>query len=195
MQQMEGFQYPTALYINMEYYTIIISSESQDMTTIVTEFGRFRCNPVLMGMFTSGHIFQSEVDKLIGYIKGVKTCINGILVLSREILSNNIEQLRIIFGILRTVGLKVDSPKCNFGLKDIPYLFYAITGEGIKPDPWKVQGVMDLGRPTTTTESRALVGVVQYYRDMWPRQSRILAPMPEVHSSPKGRKILWNDAL
>ena len=37
--------------------------------------------------------------------------------------------------------------------------------------------------------------MVQYYRDIWPRQSHILAPLTEAASGPKGRKILWNDAL
>ena len=54
---------------------------------------------------------------------------------------------------------------------------------------------MDLGQPDTTTEERALIGMVQYYRDMWPRRSHVLAPLTEAASSPKGRKILWNDAL
>ena len=29
---------------------------------------------------------------------------------------------------------------------------------------------MDLGQPFTTTEARALIGMVQYNRDMWPRR-------------------------
>ena len=67
--------------------------------------------------------------------------------------------------------------------------------EGIKTDPKKLQGIMDLGRPYTTTELRALIGMVQYYRYMWYRQSHILAPLIEAASGPKGRKMLWNDAL
>ena len=68
-----------------------------------------------------------------------------ILVLIKENLSNNIEQLKVILARLRTAGLKINAPKYSFGLKDIPYLGYVINQHGIKPDPKKVQGIMDLG--------------------------------------------------
>ena len=58
-----------------------------------------------------------------------------------------------------------------------------------------MQGIVDLGRTSTTTEARALIGMVHYYRDMWTRQPHILAPLKEATSGPKDRKILWNDAL
>ena len=60
--------------------------------------------------------------------------------------------MSIIFGRLCAAGLKVNAPKCSFGLKEIPYLGYVLTREGIQPNPKKVKGIMDLRRPTTTTE-------------------------------------------
>ena len=54
---------------------------------------------------------------------------------------------------------------------------------------------MDLGRPTTTTESRALIGMVQYYRNMWTIRSHILDPLTEADIGLKGRNILWDDDL
>ena len=136
-----------------------------------------------------------KVDKLLGDIEGIKRYIYNILVLSKYIFEKHIEQLRIIFGILRAAGLKVNTPKCIFGFKYIPYLGYVITREVIKPDPKIVQGMMDLRRPATTTEARALLLMVQYYRDMWPRRSHISAPMTEASRGRKGRRILWNGAL
>ena len=82
---------------------------------------------------------------------------------------NNIYQLRIIFGRLRTAGLKANALKCSFGLKEITYLCYVITRKGIKTDPNKLKETMDLGRPDTTTEARALISIVQYYMDIGPR--------------------------
>ena len=83
MHQLEGFQYVTALNLNMGYYTIRLSPASQDMTTIVTEFGKFRYNRLYMGMCASGDIFQAKVDKLLGDIEGVRTYIDDILVLRK----------------------------------------------------------------------------------------------------------------
>ena len=91
---------------------------------------------------------------------------------------------------MRAAGLKSNSPECSFGLKDILYLGYEITQEGITPDLKKVQGIMDLGRSTITTELLLLIGMVQYYRDVCLRRSHTLAPLKEAASVPKGRKTL-----
>ena len=143
---------------------IRISSASQDMTRLVTKFCKFKYNRIPIGMYASKDIFQVKVDDVLDDIKGVKTYIDYILFFCKEILSKHIEQLRIIFGRLRTTGLKVNDPKWTFGLKYIPYLGYVITWEVIKPDPNKLQGIMDIRRPTTMNEAWVLIGVVRCYR-------------------------------
>ena len=50
MWKLEGFHYATALYIKTGYYTISVLTKSQDMMTIMTEFGKFRYNHLLTGM-------------------------------------------------------------------------------------------------------------------------------------------------
>ena len=54
---------------------------------------------------------------------------------------------------------------------------------------------MNPGIPTTTTEARARIGMIQYYRDMWHGRSCILDSLTEAAINPKGRKMLWNHAL
>ena len=95
----------------MEYYTIRISPASQDMTTIVTKFGKFRYSRLPMGMCASMDIFQAKVNKLLGDIEGVKTYIDDILILSKYSFEKYIEQRRIILGRLRAAGIKVNVPK------------------------------------------------------------------------------------
>ena len=82
MQQLEGFQFATALDLNMGYYTIGLAESSKDITTIVTEFGKF-CYKLPMGMCISGDIFQAKVNELLGDINDAKAYIDDILVLNK----------------------------------------------------------------------------------------------------------------
>ena len=120
MQELEGFHYATLLNINMGYYNIWISPASQEMITIVTEFEKFIYNCLPMGMCASGDISQSKLNDLLGDIEVSRMYTKDILVLKKESLSKHIEQLRIIFGRLRSAGLKFNAPKCNFVFTDIP---------------------------------------------------------------------------
>ena len=117
LQQLEGFQYTTALDINMGYYTIRLPPTSQYTTTIVTKFGKLIYNCLPMGMSILGDIFQADLDEILGDIEGVKTYINDIIVLSKDSFENNIDQLKIIFGRLRAAGLKFNATRFSFGLK------------------------------------------------------------------------------
>ena len=195
LQQMEGFTYATALDLNMGYYTIRLDPASKDITTIVTEFGKFRYNVLPMGMCVSGDIFQAKVYELLGDIEGVKCYIDDILAVCKGTFADHIGQLRMIFRRLQKAGLKVNASKCSFGLKEIPYLGYIITQQGVKPDPKKVQGIMDIKRPQTVKEVKSLIGLVQYYRDMWQRRSHILSPLTDVSNGKKNQKIQWNNEL
>ena len=112
-----------------------------------------------MGMCALRDIFQAKVDELLGDIEDVKIYINDVIALSEYLFVKHIEHLRNIFCTLSAAGLKVNAPKRSFGLNDITYLVHVITREGIKPYTNKLQWIMDLGRPATNIEARALIGM------------------------------------
>ena len=195
LQQLEGFQYATSLDLNMGYYHIVLSDTASDMCTIITEFGKYKYKRLPMGVACSPDIFQAKIYELLGDIEGTKAYIDDILVVKRGTYKEHLEQLDEIFRRCRKAGLQVNAEKCRFGLEEIDYLGYIITPEGIKPNPKKIKAIQALERPTTTTEVRRLIGMVQYYRDLWKRRSHILQPFTELSSGPKGKKITWTPKL
>jgi hypothetical protein len=71
-----------------------------------------------------------------------------------------------------------------------------ITREGIKPDPKKIQAILNLERPKTKRDVRRLIGLVQYYRDLWERRAHILAPFSNlIKGATKNGPIIWTDDL
>jgi hypothetical protein len=81
---------------------------------------------------------------------------------------------------LRDAGLKVNAAKSSFCAHEIEYLGCILTREVIKPQPKKVQAILVLNQPNNVKELRHILGMVQYYRDMWARCSEMLAPLTDL---------------
>ena len=195
LQNLEGFQYATSLDLNMGYYHIRLSESSSDMTTIITEFGKFRYKRLPMGVSCSPDIFQAKIYDLLGDIEGTRAYIDDVLIVKKGTYEEHLEQLDEAFKRCRRANIKINAEKCRFGLKEIDYLGYIITPTGIKPNPKKIKAIQAMARPTTTTEVRRFIGMVQYYRDLWPKRSHLLTPFTEISSGPKGQKIKRNEKL
>ena len=50
MQRLQGFQYKTALDLNMEYYYIRLNSNSQRICTIILPWGKYKYKILPMGL-------------------------------------------------------------------------------------------------------------------------------------------------
>ena len=50
-------------------------------------------------------------------------------------------------------------------------------------------------RPSTVTEVRSFIGMIQYYRDLWPKRSHMLQPFTDISSGKNGAKIKWTSEL
>ena len=78
---------------------------------------------------------------------------------------------------LQSAGIECKIDRCKFSVPKVEYLGYIITREGIKPDPRKTESVINIERPKDKKQVRRFLGMVQYYRDLWPKRSEILAPL------------------
>ena len=61
----------------------------------------------------------------------------------------------------------------------------------MQPQIKKVKAINNLAPPTKRKDLRRFLGLVQYYRDLWPRRSHILAPLTSLTS--KNVKWEWTD--
>jgi len=93
----------------------------------------------------------------------MKAYIDDILVVKKGSFEEHLEQLDEVFHRCKKTGLKMNTEKCRFGLNEINYLGYIVTLTGVKPNPKKIEAIKNIQRPTTVTEVRRLMGMVQYY--------------------------------
>ena len=114
----------------------------------------------------------------------------SLLIISNSTFEEHLQQLVTVLKRLQKAGLKINAENSFFFAPEIEYLGYMLTKEGVKPVQNKVQAVLDLQPPTTLKQLRSLLGMVQFYRDMWKRRSHILAPLTDLVGKGK-KKFTW----
>jgi len=71
------------------------------------------------------------------------------------IINNNFEDhsklLSIIFDRLNNSGLKVSVGKCRFCVPELKYLGYLVDAQGLRPDPEKVEAIVNFYSNTMTS--------------------------------------------
>ena len=81
---------------------------------------------------------------------------------------------------LQEAQLKINADKLSFCAETTEYLGYTLSKQGIKPQPSKVQAILAFKAPTIVNKLRRFLGMVQYYRGMWTKQSKMLAPLTDL---------------
>jgi hypothetical protein len=130
-----------------------------------------------MGIAGSPDIFQSKMSELMETLEYVQAYLDGLLCISRSSLEDHLEKLEEVLRRLCDAGLKVNAEKLTFCTLEIEYLRYILTRDGIEPQSNKVQAILAIQPPTNVKQLRHFLGMVQYYHDLWARQSTILAPL------------------
>lgn len=93
---------------------------------------------------------------------------------------DDMEHLRTLEQVLHRLeeaGLKLKRGRCNFMEKEVTFLGHNVDATGIHPVPENVQAVKDAPTPTSVTELKAYLGLLNYYNRFLPNLSTLLAPL------------------
>jgi hypothetical protein len=175
------------------YHQIKIRVEDIPKTAFTIKYGLFEYLVMSFGlmnvpthfMYLMNSVFMLELDKFIVVL------IDDILIYSRSMKEHEV-YLQIVLQQLRDHQLYAKFNKCEFWIKEVPFLDHVVSPEGITVDPNEVKEVLEWKPPTTVSEVRSFLGLAGYYRRFIPNFSKIAKPITELLK--KGNKYLWSEA-
>ncbi len=155
----------TALDLQSGFWQIRMDPEDSKKTAIITKTGLYDWTIMPFGLKNATSTFtrtMSEVFKDLGS-RFLKVFVDDLNVHS-ESWGEHLQHLDAVLCRLREVNLKLNPSKCCFVAKSITFLGHVVSKEGTKPNPGKVEAVVQFPIPKTVTSVRSFLGLTGYYR-------------------------------
>jgi hypothetical protein len=189
--QLTGAKVFSKVDLRSGYHQVKIHPEDVPKTALSTRYGLYEYLVMLFGltnspthfMYLMNSVFMSDLDKFI------VAFIDDILTYSKS-KEEHVQQLWAILQWLWDHQLYAKFGKCAFWLKEVPFLGYVISTEGIAVDPSKVQEILDWKSPKLVTQICSFLGLAGYYRRFIPNFSKIAKPMTQLLE--KEAKFKWS---
>ena len=107
------------------------------------------------------------IKEIIGDLNGAEG-IPGALNISDDILvfgktqSAHDPAPEAVFQRLKERGLTLNKSKCEYSKDNVEFFGYVFSGDGIAPDPKKIEDIINLQTLTSASEVRSLLGMTNY---------------------------------
>ncbi|KAL7306691.1 hypothetical protein TKK_0001364 [Trichogramma kaykai] len=170
--------YFSTLDLAQGFHQIPLDEDSMKKTAFTVENGHYEYSRLPFGLKNAPASFQRMMDKiLMKYL--YKFCfvyVDDIVIFSKS-LQEHLQHIKLIFEELKQFNLKMQLDKSEFLRKEVPFLGHIITPDGIKPNPEKINAIIEYPIPKTQKQIKAFLGLSGYYRKFIKDYAKITKPL------------------
>lgn len=172
------------------YLQVEVEPDSRKLLTINTHRGLFQFNRLVPGVKSGPGAFQQIIDAMIADLKGVDSYLDDIIIAgeTEEIHSENLMKL---LQRIQQYGFRLKIDKCQFFMHQIKYLGFIVDGEGIRPDPAKIEVITNMHPPKDISTLRSLLGAINFYGKFVKNMHNIRQPLDKLLK--KDTEWCWSD--
>ena len=182
LAQLSGATVFSKLDANSGFWQIPLAKESKLLTMFITPFGRFCFNKLPFGISSAPEIFQCHMNKVLSGLQGVLCHVDDILVYGKDSTEHE-SRLQATLERIREAGITLNESKCCFYQSCVSFLGHVIDKDGISPDPKKTAAILNMTPPSSITELRRFMGMVNQMSKFSPNIAHISKPLRELLSS------------
>ena len=196
LDRLKGASHFSSLDLKSGYHQVRINPEDVPKTAFNTRYGQFEFLVLPFGLTNAPPTFQSLMNRVLGDCldKFALVYLDDILIFS-ETEEDHKKHVRHVLNRLKDAQLIANLKKCEFGKRELIFVGFKITPDGILPSPSKVDAVKNWPVLNNVQEVRQFMGLAQHYRRFIPGFASIAAPLTDLTrgTGPKKRPITWTN--
>lgn len=192
LRQLSGQQFFSNVDLFSGFWQLGMAEDSKHKTAFVTHDSLYEFNRLPFGLTNAPSIFQRLMDRVLMGLR-YNSCLvylDDVVIFGKTFEEHN-ANLEKVFHAFRRANLKLNAPKCTFGMHELNFLGQIVTREGIKPDPEKIAPVQNVQSPKNVPELRSFLGFCSYYRCYIRDFAKISLPLNKLLH--KDESYIWTD--
>ena len=171
------------------YHQIPLDEDSSKLTTFMMPGTgrRYRYTRAAMGLSCSSDEFCRRSDTIVQGLPGVRKLVDDIIVQAPSI-DVLIQRIKSVLDRCKEHNFTLSRKKFEIGSK-VKFAGFIVGADGVAPDPDKLQGIRDFQTPTTATQLRSFLGMVNQMAGFHPSLAALTKPLHELTG--KNKVFKW----
>ena len=174
------------------YHQCEIRKEDQHKTAFTINNKKFEYNRIPFGLVSAPMFFSRIIsDTLIDLLGDQVLCyLDDIIVFSKNE-EEHLGRIEEVLKRLAKVDLKIKLEKCIFFAKEINFLGYVVSGEGLQMNEARADAIRKMPYPTSKRTLQAFLGACNYYRMFVEGIASIAEPLYKLLR--KNARFIWGE--
>ena len=191
INSLAGAKLFSTLDLTSGYWQVELDDEAKDKCSFTSWHGLYTFRVMPFGLCNAPATFQRLMENVLAGLQFeiLLLYLDDIIVFSNSV-DQMIKRLTIVFQRLRTAGLKLKPSKCHLFQREVEYLGYKVSEQGVQTSDDKVKAIREWPTPTNVTEVRSFLGLASYYRRFVQNFSEVARPLTKL--TEKGRTFEWD---
>ena len=172
-------------------------TESSYKTTFNTPFGRYRWNRMPFGICSAPEVWQRTnalTHEFVEDLEGVEVIADDFLIAGfgnsdQEVNSSLERHERAFLEKCRLWNLKLTRAKVRRHQSSVKFKGHLLTPQGLRPDPEKIQAILQMPEPKDVTALKRFLGMVTYLAKFMPHLSEMTGPLRRLED--KDMEFQW----
>lgn len=193
LRKLQKAKYISTIDLSSAYHQIPLEEGSRPTTAFtVPGKGLFQFKRMPYGLSYAGATFQRLIDKVIGpeLEPYAYSYLDDIIIVSEDF-ETHMKILDKVLTRIQSAGLTINWEKSEFCRNEVKYLGVIVNRDGFRPDPAKVEPILNYPAPKNIKQLRRFLGMASWYRKFLDNFATIAEPLTRLTSVK--RAYVWTD--